>query len=122
MTVRDKAKDMAERVRQAPENTVGTITAQVKLKFLDRWMERTRKLGRPCEDPSQIAYDDYQIHVESLLCDPANIIRLQSKRLRKSFLAELTEEERRYLLESNPQAYEDFQKHKLKTALKNLKK
>lgn len=114
-------QDRIAQIKRAPEDAIGKVSAGVASRFLDRWMEMTRETGKPCEDPSQIDYDDPRIHVERLLCDPANIVRLQSKRMRGKFLAELTPEERDYLLNSNPEEYENFQHHKLKTMLKNRK-
>lgn len=32
--------------------------AQVRVKYHDRWMERTREIGKPCDTPDDIDYSD----------------------------------------------------------------
>lgn len=32
--------------------------AQVRVRYLDRWIERTRETGKPCKDASEIDYSD----------------------------------------------------------------
>ena len=66
-------------------------------------MERTREIGRPCDSWKEIAFDDPEISLEWKLCDPANIVLIQSTRTRQKFIDGLTPEERAYLC-SDPDA------------------
>lgn len=118
--IKEEAADKWTRVKEAPDELNDRIAAMTRSKYLDRWMGRMEELGRPCTDPSGIDYTDPQIHVEWLLCDPANIIAFQSRHLCQKFLDTLTPEEREYL-DSDPAAVEAFRKQKLKTALRGLR-
>lgn len=118
--IKDEAKDKVTMVKRAPTEINDRIAATNRAKFLDRWMGRMEELGRPCTSYEEIDYNDPQIHVEWLLCDPSNIVAFQSKKLCQAFLDTLTPEERDYLF-SDPAAVEQFRKHKLKTALMGIK-
>lgn len=107
-------------VREAPERMVDKIANANRAKFLDRWMGRMAELGRPCSSALDIDYSDPQIHVEWLLCDPSNIVAVQSRRLRRNFVKTLTPAEREYF-DSNPKAMKQFIKtQKLTDAIQGL--
>ena len=98
-----KVHDTAERIRQAPEDTNDKIAATTRAKYADRWIERTREIGKECNSWAEIDFNDPQISLEWKLCDPANIMMVQSKKLRPQFLKTLSPEELEYFC-SDPDA------------------
>lgn len=107
-----------ERIKDKPHEINDTLAAQIRLKYMDRWIARTRdELGLNCDCWEQIAFDDPQISLEFKLCDPANIVMLQSKKMRNKFIESLTDAERDYLF-SDPDALAEFQTNKLTRALR----
>ena len=101
--IKEKYRGAAERIKQAPESTNDKLAATTRYKYADRWIERTREIGRECDRWDQIAFDDPQISLEWKLCDPANLVLIQNKKTRQGFIDSLTEEERAYLC-SDPDA------------------
>lgn len=53
-----KMGKIRQAIRATKEQKRQQSAAEVRLKYVDRWMERTREIGRPCEDASQIDYGD----------------------------------------------------------------
>lgn len=92
----DKVHGAAERIRQAPQATTDTLAAQTRLKYADRWIERTREIGKECNGWDEIDFNDPQISLEWKLCDPANIVMVQSTKTRQKFLDTLTPDELDY--------------------------
>jgi len=102
-TIKAKYHETAERIKQAPESTVDKLAAQTRLKYADRWIERTREIGRECNGWEQIAFDDPQISLEWKLCDPSNLVLVQNPKTRQAWIDKLTPEEREYFC-SDPEA------------------
>lgn len=113
MTISERLAGLKEK----PGEFVDNAAAQVRMQYLDRWMERTREIGKECTSPSQIDYSDPQISLEWKFCDPATIVAYQSKRLRPNVIKTLTPEELEYL-HSDPKALRAFEKEKLKQILR----
>lgn len=109
MKVKQKIKDKSR-------ETVDRMAALTRLKYQDRWIQRTRELGKPCDKWDEIDFSDYQISLEWKLCDPANIMNLQDPKTRPAFLASLTDAEREYLF-SDQDAYNAFLKDNWKRAV-----
>lgn len=111
-----KLAEIKAKFKDKNREIVDTMASQTRLKYADRWIERTRELGKPCDSWSEIDFSDYQISLEWKLCDPANIMNLQDPKTRDRFLATLSDAEREYLF-SDPDAYNAFLKDKWRTRL-----
>ena len=88
------------------------VAFQARAEKLPLWMWRTEQLtGEPCSSYECIAWDDPQIHLEWLLCDPANLFALTKPKKRDAFLATLTEEERKlyYTKDEDGASYSDLE-------------
>ena len=92
----EKVHGAAQRIKDAPEATVDKLASTTRYKYAERWMERTREIGRECNGWEQIAFDDPQISLEWKLCDPANIVMVQNKKTRQKFLDSLSPDELAY--------------------------
>lgn len=104
---KSKLKAIKDKFKDKNREIVDNMAAQTRLKYADRWIERTRELGKPCDSWTDIDWSDYQISLEWKLCDPANIMNLQDPKTRDRFLATLSDAEKDYLF-SDPDAYETF--------------
>lgn len=114
--------DLIKRIKQKPDEFNDRLSAQLRYQQKDRWIARTRdELGLPCETWEQIKFDDPEISLEWKLCDMANIVMLQSEKMRPKFIESLTDAEREYL-NRDPEALDAFIKTPLvKQLLKRRK-
>ena len=92
----DKIHQTTERIKAAPEETTDAMAAATRAKYADRWIARTREIGKECNSWEEIDFNDPQISLEWKLCDPANIVLVQSKRTRQKFLDSLSPDELAY--------------------------
>lgn len=53
-----KFADIRKAIKNMKASKRQQIATETRLKYLDRWMARTREIGKPCEDASQIDYGD----------------------------------------------------------------
>ena len=96
------------------------VTFQTRAEKLPLWMWRTEQLtGEPCTSYEDVAWDDPQIHLEWLLCDPAILFGLTKPKKRDAFLATLTDEERElyYTKDEDGASYSDLEHQKVRKAV-----
>lgn len=109
------------KIKAKSSEVVDNMAALTRAKYADRWIQRTREIGKECNGWADIDFSDPQISLEYKLCDPANIMNLQDPKTRDRFIDSLTDEERAYLF-SDKDAYNAFLKDKWRKAILRRKK
>lgn len=99
---------IVKRIKAKPEEYNDKISGMLRYQQAERWIARTRdELGIECNGWDQIKFDDPQISLEWKICDLANIVMIQSDKMRPKFEATLTPEELEYF-HSDEEALTEF--------------
>ena len=85
-----------KRLEPWANQTIDSVSAQIRLKFLDEWRKRTIELGGN-PGPDGIDYSIPEIHVQFLLCDPTIQYLGQHKKHRDQFNNLFSADECEYL-------------------------
>lgn len=112
--------DCVDYFRNKGDDLRDKVAFQARAEKLSLWMWRTEQLtGEPCTSYEQVAWDDPQIHLEWLLCDPANLFALTKPKKRDKFLATLSDAERElyYTVDENGDSYQDLEHQKIRKAV-----
>lgn len=122
-TIREAYEGLKQSSELKREEFRQTVASQTKMKYMDRWMERSAEIrGEPCESMNDIVWTDPQIHIESLLCDPVYCLQLRRKEVQEEFLGQLTDEEVELFFHRDEEgnSYSDLVRPNIVAALKSL--
>lgn len=121
--LRGRVAEFGELKESKKEEFRQNVSAQVRARYLPRWMAYSEELtGRPCTSMEDIVWDDPQIHLESLLCDPVYCLSLRREDVRREFLGQLSEEEVELFFhrDENGDSYSDLVHPNIVRALKDM--
>ena len=54
-----KLAEIKAKFKDKNQQIVDQMASATRLKYTDRWIERTRELGKPCDSWSEIDFSDY---------------------------------------------------------------